>query len=166
MEVTIKQPYETIVTCETCGLPAQRRQTDIGVPGLQVRTIVYDTHAECLTIEEHLAALGRMKTFHERLFDLVAALKAAEGGELLKLSVGRIREIDLGNVIPTACNPRSDVLPSATVRAFGLEEEVPYHQLPLEGLTIEALVETLKPACEDAALRLKAKHDDRHPGDE
>jgi hypothetical protein len=166
MNVIVKQPYETIVTCETCGEPAHRRQADIGVPGLQIRTISYDTHAESQTLEEHLAAMGRMQAFHEQLFALIADLKAAIGTDEFRLAYGRITEIELGNVIPTACNPRSDVIPEATVRAFSREALVPYHQLPLAGLTKDALIGMLKPACEEAVARLKAEYNDRHPGDE
>lgn len=169
IECYVQQPRETRVTCETCQREAIRREAEVSSPGRQARTIPYDTHMESLTEEDHRQALIRMQNFYSRLYELLDEIKEAMGTDMMKLSFGRIVDLDLGNVIPTACLPRSDVMPDAVVRAnalpSGTARYLKFDQVPLEGLTLASLLEMARPVCESAAQQLKALYDARHPGD-
>lgn len=166
MDVQIKLPAEIRITCKTCGEPAIRREVIVAIPGLQTRMVGYDTHATSIALADHWQAMARLEAFHNKLFTLVRELKEASKTDAFKLSIGRITEIDLGNVIPTACNPRSQVVPSATVRAYKVERTVPYSLTALEGLSVESLLELLRPLCEQEVHAIKDAVDASHPGDD
>ncbi len=169
IECYIKQPREQLVTCETCGREAIRREAEVFSAGRQARTIPYDTHMESLTEDDHRQALIRMQNFYSKLYGLLDEIKAAIGTDVMKLSFGRIVDLDLGNVIPTACLPRSDVIPDAVIQAnalpSGTARYLQFDQVPLEGLAFESLLEMVRPGCEAAAQKLKELYDARHPGD-
>lgn len=167
MEVLVKHSVESSVTCRTCNQPALYREIQVSAPQLQTRMIGYSTHSESITEEQHLQAMGRLETFHVKLFKLIAEIKEALGSEGIKLKIGRIIDLELGSVIPTACNPRTYVQPEVTVRAYGKTKHFIFEDESIDEVTLESLLALVIPACDYAALELQEQYNaNQHPGDE
>jgi len=167
MDILVKHSTEHTITCQTCNQPALYREIQLTVPGLQTRMIGYSTHSESITEEQHHQAMGRLEAFHSKFFDLIAQIKEAMGTEGIKLKIGRIIDLELGSVIPTACEPRTMVQPEATVRAYGKSKHFIFEDVPIDEITLESLLALVTPACDYAALELQEQYTaNQHPGDE
>jgi hypothetical protein len=157
----IKFSAESPVNCETCGKPAIRRTVEVHHPGKGGRMVSYDTHSRCLTDRKHFEALLRVETFHKRVHDLIAQLRALPVADRA-LKPGRIVDFDFETVHPTACNRRELVIPTATVQAFGLRGEVRLDARSLKGQSSARILREIGSA---ASFVVESLHRRRQEGD-
>lgn len=127
--LTTNVPRPDTVACPDCDKPAYRRQMFAAHPEYarsHGHMLLYDTHAACLTEDEHHAALKRIEGFYSEmhklehdcwlLLDSDNAIKDSEGSK-----IGVITRIDFIQHNPSACGVRTHIVPEVVVRVFGLD---------------------------------------------
>jgi hypothetical protein len=148
---------ETIVFCDDCDKPAFVRQIVVRHPG-QERTVHYETHAESTHERRHGDALGRLDRFHEKVIRLEIALNQLSEADR-ELEYGILTEFDIATVKPSACNVRTDIKPSATVRFHHKTADVGLPPRPLKGQTVARLLREFRVAAGPVVTRLKEQFD-------
>lgn len=150
---------DTVTACAECGQPCRQREIVVS-RGTHARQVPYQTHHVDLAGDEHSAVLGRVKNFYSRMFDLVDELQKTSPDEL-KLSYGRLVDLDLGAVMPSACAVRAEVIPLAFVRVAGQLQEIQLGRRALDGTTPNGLVAELKERAEPIAVKMNADYEAR-----
>lgn len=153
----IKLGVESSVICDTCGKSAIRRTLPVSYGGKGSRFVSYDTHSQGLTEKEHLAALARMDKFHEKLYDLQSECKSLPESDK-KLSSGVILDFEFDTVHPDACTRRTLFIPTATIRAFGLVDEIKLESRQFgKKQTAKRILSEIKNAAIPILIKLKAR---------
>jgi hypothetical protein len=147
---------DSIIPCGSCGEYAVQREFPVR-HGTTTRKVVYQTHHVDMSGEQHHAVYERIDNFHKRAWLLLDELQKADG----KLPIGRLIEFNIETVKPSACDVRTDIVPTAIVRVAGLMNEVRLAPHPLEGATAEAILVALKVAAEPIATLLNAQYEAR-----
>lgn len=145
----IEHGTESRITCETCGQLAFRRT----VPVRQAnswRVVSYDTHQLDTLTDDHTAAERRLDEFYAQVDQLETELKAT-------ISVGAIAGFDLGAICPSACEPRTLIVPLVTVRAFAGSEELKLAPRAIAGQTAETLLVDAQEPVAACLVRLRAR---------
>lgn len=124
----IRTDRESTVECEACGKPSIRRELFVLKLGQGGRFVSYDTHSESIAEPEHTAALQRMDGFFQTAFSLITRLR---NSGMASLPGGMIVGWDFETVRPSACERRVLFRLLATIRAYGLNEEVALDFEPL-----------------------------------
>lgn len=146
----LKQRSESIVKC-SCGRDAYRRTLAVVSPGIGGREVSFDTHEQDILSDEHVSAARRMRDFHELLYQLLAELK----GQDLKLSSGRMSNLNADTVHPEACEKRTRFVPTASIQAFGQPRGVTGEPMELEGATVETFMANVREAAEQEVAKLR-----------
>lgn len=150
---------DTVTTCADCGQPCRQREVVVS-HGTNARQVPYQTHHVDLAGDEHSAVFERVKNFYARMFELIDELQKTSPDEL-KLSYGRLMELDLGAVMPSACAVRTEVIPLALVRVAGQFQEIQLDRRALDGLTSETIIPELRERAEPIARRLNTDYEAR-----
>lgn len=153
----IRLTTESLVVCSVCGQDAVRRTIQTVHTGGS-RHVSYDTHDRDANGEEHNAALDRLDEFHAQLYSLEQGLNGLTE-EQKQLPIGRFIDFTLDTVHPQACERRGQIIPTATIRAFGQTASVGAAAIPLATQTVESLLALLTIVAEPVTARLKQRHE-------
>jgi hypothetical protein len=148
---------DTLVMCDDCGHHARRRNI-VAAHGRHSRQVSFQTHVASL--DEHGEVFARVRAFYAAMFDLVDELQSLPP-DSLKLTYGRLVDLDLGAVMPSACARRIEIVPLAHVRVAGHMREIQLAPRLLEGATAEGLLDELKATAEPLAAQLNAQFEAR-----
>lgn len=138
----LKSDRESSVDC-TCGRPAVQREVTIDEAG--ARQVVYQTHHLDMFSAEHHAVYGRIVAFHKKLHALEAEMNALPVEER-KLPVGRFLVFEFENAKPSACDVRTEFIPTAQVQAFGGRAIVRLSRRSLEEASAASILAELRSA--------------------
>lgn len=142
------------VDCASCDKPAFLREAIVIHHGKGGCRVSYETHARCLTEENHRAALSRLDDFYEKVYELEQALNKIPLEDRY-LIYGVVHEFQVLTIRPDACSPRTHVRIEAEIRAATMYETVTGEALPLEGLTVEVARASIQEQAAVVANRLK-----------
>jgi len=146
----IRAERESPVQCPDCDGPAIRREFQV-----YDRYVNYDTHISDLADIRHHQAINRMKDFHTLARAFMSKLP-----KTVELEIGSIREFGFETVRPSACKRRELIVITATVRAFGFDEEVKLEARPLKGLRAASVLKQIRQLALEAAQRLKQQFEE------
>ncbi|MCI0488921.1 MAG: hypothetical protein L0229_20205 [Blastocatellia bacterium] len=146
--MAITADRESIVRCPDCGEPAVRRE--LRANG---QFVSYDTHSADLLDIDHLAALGRMRAFYDRLLAIEREIKKRP----FPSELGIVRSVDFEPLRPSACAPRREIVTVVLLRAFGRNREVRLQSVDIDELSVDGLAEELVPLLAAAAREMRAE---------
>jgi hypothetical protein len=153
----ITHPNDSSVICDDCHQTAVQREVDVRV-GTDTRRIVYQTHHVDLSDDSHHRASKRIRNFHAKVATLREALREIPEADR-ELEYGILTEFDIATVKPSACNVRTDIKPSATVRFHHKATDVGLPPRPLKGQTVARLLREFRVAAGPVVTRLKEQFD-------
>lgn len=150
---------DTVTTCAECGQPCCQREIVV-TEDKHARRVPYQTHHVDLAGDEQSAVFGRVKKFYARMFELIDELQSIPADDL-RLSYGRLLELDLGAVMPSACAIRTEIIPLAMVKVAGQIREIQLDPRALDSATVETILSETKERAEPIAAKLNADYEAR-----
>jgi hypothetical protein len=143
-----------------CEKPAFHRELVVSHPcsdgcAVSARRIAYDSHAECLTDDEHHDRLKELDMFAKELHELVHLVNK----ELPKLEIGLLRGIDFSIEVAQACEPIKFVRPLVDVSAFHQRTELVLVAIDIETASADAIHSAAVEAAKGIVAQFKARAD-------
>lgn len=155
----IQTNSDTVTTCAECGQPCRQREIVVS-HGTHARQVPYQTHHVDLAGDEHSAVFERVKKFYSHMFELIDEFQKIPPDES-RLSYGRLIDLDLGAVMPSACAKRTEVIPLAFVRVAGQVQEIQLDRRALDGASARTILADLKERAEPVAAKMNADYEAR-----
>lgn len=152
----IRAEREQPIICETCKKPGVRREVEV-VNTHGGRRVSYDTHNRSLHHGSHAEALERIDKFHERLHTLQHKLRAYLRENRPKGFL--VVNCEFKTIRPTACEVRTEIVPTMELQAFGLRGMVRLAARPMKGASAARIARELCNAAGPEVQRLKVIRD-------